>query len=133
MFTLQQLKVAHSKVKSGADFPRYVQEIKQLGLLRYDFTVADGSFVYYGAGGHRVEREGSYGSLTIASSAATGVLRAAITIHQQGQTDFLTFCRQVAEAGVGKWEINTQRMLCSYFSRDGKVMLEEPIPQGEYA
>ncbi len=31
MFTAQQM-AAHAKVKTGADFPAYVQEIKQLGL-----------------------------------------------------------------------------------------------------
>jgi uncharacterized protein YbcV (DUF1398 family) len=31
MFTLEQIKQAHSKVKSGADFPKYIQEIKILG------------------------------------------------------------------------------------------------------
>jgi uncharacterized protein YbcV (DUF1398 family) len=131
MFTLQQLRAAHAKVKNGSDFPRYIQEIRQLGLLRYEFTVSDGSVVYYGEGGHQVESGGGYGPLTIASAASSGALRKAIAIHQQGQTHFSVFCRQVAEAGVGKWEIDTRRMVCSYFSSDGEVMVEEPIPPGE--
>ncbi|HEX3934156.1 MAG TPA: DUF1398 family protein [Puia sp.] len=133
MFTLQQIKTAHAKVKSGADFPRYIQEIKQLGLLRYEFMVTDGSFVYYGEGGYRVEREGSYAPLAISRPATAAALREAIAIHQKGQTDFPTFCRQAAAAGVEKWEIDTQRMMCTYFSGDGMMMVEEPIPQGEYA
>ncbi len=28
MFTVEQIKAAHSKVKSGADFPSYIKEIK---------------------------------------------------------------------------------------------------------
>ena len=43
MFTVQQMKAAHAKVKTGADFPGYVKEIKQLGLIHYDFMVKDGS------------------------------------------------------------------------------------------
>lgn len=31
MFTIEQIKTAHSQVKSGADFPAYIQEIKKLG------------------------------------------------------------------------------------------------------
>lgn len=34
MFTIQQIKDAHSKVKSGADFPAYIQDIKKLGVDR---------------------------------------------------------------------------------------------------
>ena len=30
MFTLEQIKQAHSQVESGADFPSYIQEIKKL-------------------------------------------------------------------------------------------------------
>ena len=32
MFTIQQIKDAHSKVKSGADFPQYMQDIIALGV-----------------------------------------------------------------------------------------------------
>ena len=127
------MKAAHAKVKTGADFPRYVQEIKQLGLIRYELLVTNGSVIYYGANGYRVEREGGYAPLTIAERASAVALRAAIAIHQQGQTDFLTFCRQAADAGVEKWEIDTQRMLCTYYSLDGIASVEEPIPQEEYA
>jgi uncharacterized protein YbcV (DUF1398 family) len=47
MFTEQQMKAAHSKVKSGADFPRYFQEIKKLGLIRYEYFVKTGVTIYY--------------------------------------------------------------------------------------
>ena len=33
MFTLEQIKLAHSKVKSGADFPAYIKELKALGVI----------------------------------------------------------------------------------------------------
>lgn len=36
MFTVEQIKAAHSKVKSGADFPAYIQEIKSLGVTHYE-------------------------------------------------------------------------------------------------
>jgi hypothetical protein len=30
MFTIEQIDQAHSKVKSGADFPKYIQDLKNL-------------------------------------------------------------------------------------------------------
>ncbi|MGB4398918.1 MAG: DUF1398 family protein [Daejeonella sp.] len=36
MFTAEQIKAAHSKVKSGADFPAYIQDIKALGVTGYE-------------------------------------------------------------------------------------------------
>jgi len=35
MFTVEQIDKAHEKVKSGADFPNYIQEIKQMGVTAY--------------------------------------------------------------------------------------------------
>ena len=34
MFTIAQIKEAHSKVKSGADFPQYIQDLIQLDLSK---------------------------------------------------------------------------------------------------
>lgn len=48
MFTIEQIKAAHSNVKSGADFPAYIQDIKKLGVAAYDVFVADGHADYYG-------------------------------------------------------------------------------------
>ena len=31
-FTIDEIKAEHQKVKSGADFPNYIQQIKQLGV-----------------------------------------------------------------------------------------------------
>ena len=45
MFSLEQIKAAHSKMKSGADFPSYINEIKQLGVIGYATFVSDGHTV----------------------------------------------------------------------------------------
>jgi uncharacterized protein YbcV (DUF1398 family) len=132
MFTEQQIKAAHSKVKSGADFPKYIQEIKQLGLTSYEFWAKDGSAVYYGEDGFELRSAAKYGLLTIANTSSVTQLKHNITIHQQGQTDFLTFCNQAAEAGVEKWVIDTHKMLCTYYNLSGNEMVAEPIPQGDY-
>lgn len=128
MFTLQQVKTAHAKVKTGADFPRYIQEIKALGLRRYEFLVRDGAIAYYGDNGHQIKADPIYAPQNIHSSSSANDLQHAINIHQQGQTDFLTFRRQAAEAGVAKWVIDTEKMVCTYFDLSNGVLVEEPIP-----
>jgi len=133
MFTEQQIKDAHSKVKTGADFPRYVQEIKKLGLVTYEYLVTDGTTVYYGKNSYEVRSAAKYLPLSIAAVSSAAALKHNISIHQQGQTDFLTFCRQAADAGVEKWVIDTKKMLCTYYDLQGNEMIAEPIPQGEDA
>ena len=48
MFTVEQIKEAHSKVKSGADFPKYIQDIKQLGVTAFKTWVVDSQTEYFG-------------------------------------------------------------------------------------
>lgn len=132
MFTVQQIKAVHATVKSGADFPRYVQEIKALGLIKYEFIVEDGRTIYYGADNYRVEAPPIYPVKQIDATASAQCLEHNIHIHQKGETDFLTFCAQAAETGVRNWEINTQSMLCTYYDLKGQAIIAEPIPHGGY-
>lgn len=132
MFTLQAMMAAHAKVKSGADFPAYVQEIKHLGLLHYDFQVRDGQTEYYGANGFQINSEPIYTEKTISAKAFPAELEQIITEHQQGKSDFLTLCGQVAAAGVAKWKVDTQTMLCTYYDLEGQAIMAEPIPEQDY-
>lgn len=131
-FTLEQMKAAHARVKSGADFPQYIQEIKALGLKRYIFDVTDGTVTYYGESGHQVAASAIYDPKTINPVASPDELKHIIAIHQQGKTGFATFCEQAAGAGVKRWVIDTERMLCLYEDTAGKEMVAEPIPDAGY-
>ena len=132
MFTVQQIKAAHSKVKTGADFPRYVQEIKAFGLIKYDYMVADGRTIYHGADGFQVEAPPIYLLKKINIVPSVEGMERDIKNHQQGRSDFLTICQQAADNGVHRWEVNTQTMMCSYYDITGNRMIAEPIPQGDY-
>jgi uncharacterized protein YbcV (DUF1398 family) len=66
MFTVEQIKTAHSKVKSGADFPAYIQDIKKLGVTYYETFVSDGHTDYYGANDYKTSSSAKYDTLQIA-------------------------------------------------------------------
>ncbi|MBB6502997.1 DUF1398 domain-containing protein [Pedobacter cryoconitis] len=132
MFTEQQLKAAHAKVKTGTDFPAYIQEIKKAGLTFYEFWVKDGHTTYHGSAGHRIESAPVYDPLKISNTSSVSALKHTIAIHQLGQTDFSTFCFQAASAGVEKWVIDTDHMICTYYDRNGASLVAEPIPDAGY-
>ena len=96
MFTINQIKEAHAKVKSGADFT--------------------------------VSSPPKYPVMEISNAGANKKLEHALAIHQGGQTDYLTFCGQAAEAGVEKWTVNMLQMTCTYYGKSGNEMLVEEIP-----
>jgi hypothetical protein len=47
-FTLEQLNAAEVKVKSGADFPNYMKELIEKGVLRLETFVVEGNTVFHG-------------------------------------------------------------------------------------
>jgi uncharacterized protein YbcV (DUF1398 family) len=105
MFTVEQIKAAHSKVKSGADFPAYVQEIKQLGVTAFETWVID-----------------------ITDNSDKEKFNHYLHIHQQGKTDYFTFCRDCAKTGIEKWFVCLDAMTCTYYDKAGKEILVEQIP-----
>src|SRR5688572_4005724 len=96
MFTVDQIKAAHSKVKSGADFPAYIKEIKQLGVTYYKTFVSDGHTEYYGASNFKTIAPAKYTKLTISETPNTEQFKVDLKEHQQGKTDFLTFIAMCA-------------------------------------
>jgi uncharacterized protein YbcV (DUF1398 family) len=128
MFTIDQIKAAHAKVKSGADFPNYALETKGLGVTSYELYVTDGHTAYHGADGFALSADAKWQPVEIAKKSNKGLLENSLKIHQQGQTDFLTFCRQAAEAGVEKWIVDMIKMICVYYDKAGSTMVTESIP-----
>ena len=129
MFTAEQIKAAHSKVKSGADFPGYISEIKALGVTHYGAYVSDGHIDYHGANNHTAKVPEKYEPLPIAETAKVEEFKAELLAHQQGKTDYLTFIKMCASTGIEKWEIKISDMTCTYYDKAGNEVLTEQIPQ----
>lgn len=128
MFTIEQIKEAHSKVKSGADFPRYIQELIQLGVMNYDTYVTDGHTDYYGKNDYVISTSPRYELLTISEQNNTEVFKKELKEHQQGKTGYPEFCKMSAETGVQKWSVNMHKMTCTYYDTSNNEMLMEVIP-----
>lgn len=128
MFTPDQITTAHSKVKSGADFPGYIQEIKQLGVIHYEAFVSDGHTIYYGSENHQVATPVKYPAMEIAAQANDQQFKAILLAHQKGQTDYHTFCVQAANSGIERWTVRMKEMTCTYYDKSGNAILTEDIP-----
>lgn len=128
MFTAEQLKAAHSKVKSGADFPAYIHEIKAMGVTHYECYVTDGRIDYHGADNHTAKVPAKYDALVIAENVNETQFKAGLKAHQQGKTDFLTFIKMCADCGIEKWVVYIDKMTCAYYDKAGHEILVEQIP-----
>ncbi len=128
-FTLEQIRTAHTKVKSGADFPAYIREMKQLGVLQYETFVADGHTDFFGDNGYSVSSPAKYDTLEIAAQSNAEVFKADLLAHQQGKTDYQLFCADCAKSGIDKWRVDIGKMTCTYYDKSCTEILVENIPQ----
>jgi uncharacterized protein YbcV (DUF1398 family) len=128
MFTIDQIKEAHSNVKSGADFPKYIQDIIQLGVIGYETRVEDGNTIYFGANNYKIESGSKYKPLSISEKGNKEQFQKDLKQTQQGKTNYPEFCLHAAKSGIQKWVVDMSAMTCTYFDRSGNSILVENIP-----
>ena len=128
MIQLEEISKAHAKVKSGADFPNYVQDLIAMGVKKYEVFVKDGKTFYYDNNDKELKSKRKYANLTVANISDKDRFKHHLKNHQRGQTDYLTFCQHCAETGVEKWLLDFETMTCSYYDKNGAMMWEEKIP-----
>lgn len=128
MFTIEAIQQAESKIKTGADFPNFIKEIKAMGVIRNDVYVMNGMSIYFGNDDHTVESAPVYENLLIEEQSSAEDLKTALKSHQQGSTDYQTFCRQAAAAGVEKWVTDLAAMTVTYLDMSGNELVVERIP-----
>ncbi len=128
MFSIAQIKEAHSKVKSGADFPAYIQDLIEMGVQGYDIFVNDGHEEYFGAENYRVAAAANYVTIPLSPLANKERFIEFLVMHQDGQTNYITFCNHAAQCGIAKWSVNIIEMTCTYFDPSDVAILIEKIP-----
>ena len=128
MFTLEQIKTAHSKVKSGADFPAYIQDLKKLGVTYYETFVSDGHTNYFGTNDFKTTAPAKYEALSITETTDADTFKSDLKAHQQGKTNYPTFCHDCAKSGVEKWVVCLEKMTCTYYDKAENEILVEVIP-----
>lgn len=128
MFTLNQIKEIHAKVKTGADFPAYIGELKTIGVTGYETYVGDGHTSYHGKGGKVLDSASRYDPLTIVTRVDPEQFKKDLKKHQDGGSDYNRFVAECAANGIEKWTINMERMTCIYYDRAGNQILVEQIP-----
>jgi len=131
MFTVDQINDLHAKVKSGADFPGYIQDLIGLGVTGFETFVADGHTMYFGKDGANIQSDAKSTVLKVADESDKDQFLEDLIDHQHGKTNYQTFCLDCAWSGVEKWVVDMTKMTCIYYDRAGTEMLTEAIPTPE--
>lgn len=129
MFTIEAIKAAHAKVKTGADYPAYVREIIAMGVTGYETGVGDGNTTYFGTGNFQIQSGPKYGNILVADKSNQAKFLEDLKAHQRGATDFPTFCAQSGKSGIERWVVDMSAMTCTYYDKAGTVLVVETIPE----
>ncbi|MBL4932181.1 DUF1398 domain-containing protein [Clostridium paridis] len=128
MFTKEQIEIAHNKVKSGADFPKYVNEIKNMGVKSHEVVLLDGTWIFKGSDGQVVRFKRGLENVHVSTQPSPEKFKEILSMHQRGETDYPTFCIQAGETGVERWISDFEHMTVTYLGSNESVIDVEPIP-----
>ena len=129
MFTKELIEAAHAKVKSGSDYPAYVQELKSLGIISHEVKLIDGQWIFRGLGHRFVEFKSAVHVNSISPLVKPKHFKDILMNHQHGKTDYPTFYKEASECGVERWISDFETMKVSYLGFGNVVIDVEAIPR----
>lgn len=129
MFTLEAIQAAHVQF-TGPDFPKLIQEFKKMGMKTNTVDI-ESELVSYATADEVLQTEGLKARGSVANVANQTAAQVDLARHQEGQTDFQTFCDDMAAAGIYKWVIDLEKMTCTYYDKANQPVIAEVIPGGE--
>jgi uncharacterized protein YbcV (DUF1398 family) len=88
-------------------------------VLLYIVYVSDRHTEYFGANDYTLTTTEKYEPLEISPSINKDQFLIDIKAHQQGKTDYMTFCSDCAKSGIDRWVMNLESMTCTYFDIQG--------------
>ncbi|WP_394405164.1 DUF1398 domain-containing protein [Streptococcus sp. 20-1249] len=128
MLTLEAIQSAHAQF-TGPDFPKLIQSFKEMGMKTNTVEI-DSGCVFYTSDSHVLQTEGVRAQIAVATEADKVQVQSNLARHQAGQSDFQTFCDDMARAGIYKWIIDLETMTCSYYDKNEEIVISEVIPSG---
>ncbi len=128
MFTQEQISSAHAKIKSGADFPEYIRDIRELGVIRFRTHVRDCHSTYYGSDDFLIESAPQYETLDIADELNIEKFKKWLKDNQEWKNTFYEFCHICAESGIAYWIMNLIDITCTYYDLEDNSVLMEVVP-----
>ncbi|HCY9966848.1 TPA: DUF1398 family protein [Staphylococcus aureus] len=127
-FKLSAIQQAHQQF-TGVDFPKLFKAFKDMGMTYNIVNIQDGTATYVHQSEDDIVTSSVKSNHHVAPSSNQSIVQDVLTRHQQGQTDFETFCDEMAQAGIYKWHIDIQAGTCTYIDLQEQAIISELIPQ----
>jgi uncharacterized protein YbcV (DUF1398 family) len=127
MFTLEQIDDIHDNLGDAETLALYVHALNAIGVERYDSFVSDGHSEYFGKDGYTVTSPAYHEMFAIADTSDEAAFLKHLRLHEQGETSYVEMSRGLAESGIEKWTVDTNRLTMAFCDKDGNQLLVEAI------
>lgn len=123
----QKIQQAIAEETHAGGFAELMQKFKKIGVLKYDYFVADGFYRYYDCDSFVDLKMNGIPKTVVPISDKTKI-KQAVKNAQAGAFDFETFCMLAGEAGILYWCTDLLKKTVTYIDCSNQIVLEEPIP-----
>jgi uncharacterized protein YbcV (DUF1398 family) len=127
MFTIEQINDLHARLGNAETLFEYVRALNALGVEKYDSYLTDGRSEYFGKRGHKVISPPAHDVLSIADKSDRENFLKHLKLHEQGKTTYFEMSKGLAESGIEKWTVDTDKRTMIFYDKAGNEMLIERI------
>ena len=119
---------ARAKIRSSGDFPVFLQEMTDLGIISFDTYPADGHSEYFSDDGSHVATKPAYAALPISGTVDKIKFEKDLLAYQMGEMSYPDFCERSTSSGIKKWTADFKIMTCVYLDCNNETVLVQAIP-----
>lgn len=127
-FYLESIKQAQ-KLYTDGDFPKLIREYKTMGMVTNTYNIETGIVSYTNKYQKVIKDAGIKVDIEIPGSSNYEEVIIGLKRNQKGESDFISFCKEVGKAGIYKWVVDLENMTCNYYDKQEKMIISERIPQ----
>ena len=121
-FTLEQINAIHDQLGNSETLKLYAQALGDLGVAHADSYVTDGHTDFFDANGHSISSPPTHEILPIADTSDKQEFLHQLDLHESGKTSYLEMSKGLAESGIEKWIIDTQKLTMTFYDKAGNEL-----------
>jgi uncharacterized protein YbcV (DUF1398 family) len=126
--TEELIEAVESKSK-GQPYPYLVKNLKQVGIVNYIVKVANRKRTFTNLNGTTLIIPGDSQAIEPAETFELEAVKTAVKRTQEGLTDYATFLKEIAAAGIHTYVADLDGMKVIYQGPNSEYEYEESIPE----
>jgi uncharacterized protein YbcV (DUF1398 family) len=115
----------------GLSYPQYVQKLKEIGVANFEVRVKNHNRKFTSQNGEDVLLTGDLPLVDCADNFNLEAVKEAVRRTQNGLTDYPSFLREIAAAGVHNYLADLGAMKILYLGANASDLYTEVIPKAE--